>query len=161
MSDPLVWANDDMVMACAHLVDRSGASGFEIGYVNEDVPIEEAGWYAHAQYQGARLTAADHRSPTLAALALAERLLRGARCKCRQMVTLSDAAPGCRWRLVGARWESGCDDEPIHVNAERGDITALQEAMAAPPSANRAERRRRKSGKGGGGSVGPSGGWRR
>ena len=102
MSD---YINDDVVMACAQLIGRSGASGFEIGYLHDDVPVEEAGWYAHAQFQGARITVQDHRSPTGAALALAERLLSGATCRCRRPVTLSDGQDGCRWRLVGNRWE--------------------------------------------------------
>lgn len=54
--------DEDMVMACAHLVDRAGASGFEIGHLHDDVPVEEAGWYAVAFYQGARITADDHQS---------------------------------------------------------------------------------------------------
>lgn len=34
-------------------------------------------------------------------------------------------------------WEPGCDAEPIHVDGQRGDYTALQRAMG-----NRAARRR-------------------
>lgn len=131
--------NDDVVIACADLVGRAGASEFEIGYLHDDVPAEEAGWYAHAQYRGARITVEDHRSPTGAALALAERLLSGATCRCRQPVTLSDGQPGCRWRLVGQRWEPGCDAPPVRVNGQSGDYAAMQRAMAEPM--NRAERR--------------------
>lgn len=138
--------NDDVVVACADLVGRAGASGFEIGYLHDDVPVEEAGWYAYAQYRGARITVQDHRSPTGAALALAERLLRGATCRCRQPVVLSDRADGCRWRLVGGRWEPGCDAEPLHIKGQRGDHAAMQDALAQPM--NRAERRRRQRGGG-------------
>lgn len=133
--------NDDVVIACADLVDRAGASGFEIGYVHDDVPVEEAGWYAHATYQGARIIADDHRSPTGAVLALAERLLRGAACRCRRPVSLSDAQQGCRWRLVGRRWQPGCDAEPLHVKGARGDHAAMLRALTEP--VNRAERRAR------------------
>lgn len=133
------YINDDVVIACADLVGRAGASGFEIGYLHDDVPAEEAGWYAHAQYRGARITAEDHRSPTGAALALAERLLSGATCRCRQPVTLSDGRPGCRWRLVGQRWEPGCDVAPVRVSAPRGDHAAMVRAMAEPM--NRRDRR--------------------
>lgn len=101
--------NSDTIIACADLVGRSGAKDFQIGYLHDDVPVEEAGWYAHASYKGARLMAQDHRSPTSAALALSERLLRGAACRCGQPVTLTDTAPGCRWRLMGQRWEPGCN----------------------------------------------------
>jgi hypothetical protein len=134
--------NDDVVIACADLVGRAGASGFEIGYLHDDVPVEDAGWYAHAQYRGTRITVEDHRSPTGAALALAERLLDGATCRCRQSVTLSDRAAGCRWRLVGQRWEPGCDAEPLHFSGQRGDHAAIQRALAQPT--NRADRRRQR-----------------
>lgn len=136
------YMNDDIVVACVDLVDRAGASGFEIGHLHDDVPVEQAGWYAHAQYRGARITVEDHQSPTAAALALAERLLAGATCRCRQPVTLSDGRAGCRWRLMGARWEPGCDVPPIRVEGDRGDHAAMQRALAQPPApANRAERR--------------------
>jgi hypothetical protein len=142
------YVNDDIVVACMDLVGRAGAAGFEIGYVHDDVPVEEAGWYAHASYQGARIMVEDHRSPTGAALALAERLLAGAVCRCRKPVSLADDRPGCRWRLVGQRWEPGCDAPPITVKgAQRGDHAAMRRALAEP--ANRAERRRRDQGRGG------------
>jgi hypothetical protein len=138
------YINDDVLLACVDLVGRAGASGFEIGYLHEDVPVEDAGWYAYATYHGARITVEDHRSPTGAALALAERLLRGAMCRCRRPVALSDRADGCRWRLLGKRWEPGCDAEPLHIKGERGDHAAIQRALAQP--ANRAERRARRKG---------------
>lgn len=137
--------NEDLVVACADLVGRSGASGFEIGYLHDDVPVEEAGWYAHASYRGARITVEDHRSPTAAALALAERLLRGATCRCRRPVMLTDG-PGCRWRLMGQRWEPGCDVAPVRINGERGDYAAMQRAIAQP--LNRADRRKLRKGHG-------------
>lgn len=142
MTDRAVWMNDDMVRACAYLVGRCGACDFEIGYVHEDVPSAEAGWYAQAVFKGARVMVGDMPSPTLAALALSERMLRGATCRCRQPVTLSDSTPGCRWRLVGPRYEPGCDAAPMRVHGERGDYAAMQRALAAAPPANRAERRR-------------------
>jgi hypothetical protein len=98
------YLNEDAVLACADLVGRGGASGFE--------------------------------SPSLAAIALAERLLRGAACRCGDTVVLSGGDDGCRWRLIGARWEPGCDVKPVQVKGERGDLTAITRAMA-----NRAERR--------------------
>jgi hypothetical protein len=123
--------NTDTVEACADLVDRTGARGFEIGYVHEDVPVEEAGWYAHATFQGVRIQAPDHRSPSAAALALAEKLLTGGMCKCGQRVTLTDQRAGCRWRLMGKRWEPGCDAPSVHVDGRRGDLDAMQRAMAS------------------------------
>lgn len=134
------YVNDDILAATAHLADRCGASGFEIGYLHDNVPVAKAGWYAYVTFQGARISVDDHRSPTAAALALAERLLRGATCRCRRRVTLSDGAEGCRWRLVGAKWEPGCDVDPIPINAQRGDYAAMQAALAQPM--NRADRRK-------------------
>lgn len=129
----------DAVVACADLVGRAGASDFEIGYIRDDVPAEEAGWYAVATYKGARIIADEHRSPVTAAVALSERLLRDAMCRCRRPVALSDDGQGCRWQLLGKRWEPGCDAPPVRVPGERGDHAAMVRAMAEPP--NRAERR--------------------
>lgn len=126
----------DAVVACADLAGRAGARDFQIGYVHDDVPVEEAGWYAHASYQGARVITDQHRSPTAAAMRLAERLLRGAQCRCGNPVALSDETTGCRWRLMGQRWEPGCDAPPVHMPAgTRGDVGAMHQAM------NRAQRR--------------------
>jgi len=137
--------NEDAVMACADLVGRAGASEFEIGYLHDDVPVEDAGWYAVAKYRGARLTADDHRSPSAAAMALSERLLRDAACRCGRPVALSGGDPGrCRWRLMGARWEPGCDAPPITVTGGvRGDHAAIVRAVTQSFAANRAERRAR------------------
>lgn len=136
--------NEDILNATVHLADRCGARDFEIGHLHDDVPVEEAAWYASVSFQGARITADNHRSPTAAALALAERLLSGGTCRCRRPVVLSDSAQGCRWRLVGDRWEPGCDVAPIPVNAARGDHAAMREALAQPM--NRADRRKLKKG---------------
>ena len=120
----------DAVLACADLVGRAGARDFEIGFMRDDVPVAEAGWYAVATYQGARVITDEHRSPTTAAMALAERLLTGATCRCGKPVALADGSAGCRWRLVGKRWEPGCDVPPVHVKGERGDHAAMVRALA-------------------------------
>lgn len=135
----------DMVIACYDLAGRCGATECTIGYLHDDVPVDQAGWYAHAQYRGARITVEDQPSPDAAAYALAVRLLTGGTCRCRRPVTLADDRPGCRWRLVGARWEPSCDAAPVHVTGRRGDLGAMARAMAEP--ANRAERRARKRGR--------------
>lgn len=135
---------DDIVDACMDLVGRAGASGFEIGYLNDEPPHC---WYAHAQYKGSRIIAQDHESPTGAALALAQRLLRGAACRCGQTVSLSDRQDGCRWRLVGARWEPGCDAPSISVQGGRGDRAAMAEALAAATSNRAARRAAKKTGR--------------
>lgn len=135
------YVNDDIVIACADLVGRAGALDFQIGYLHDDVPVEEAGWYAHARYRGARITVDDRRSPTEAAMALAQRLLDGATCRCRRPVTLTDRRPGCRWQLVGQRWKPGCDVTPLKMTT-RGDLTAIAQALDQPM--NRRDRRKAK-----------------
>jgi hypothetical protein len=122
----------DAVKACADLVSRTGAKSFECGYLHDDVPSAEAGWYATAVYKGAKLTEQDKASPAEACDALAARLLTGAQCQhCKGLVALSDAgafayssatlatgerwdaedaarSPQCRWTRTGGRWERGC-----------------------------------------------------
>lgn len=139
--------NSDVIVACADLVGRAGARDFEIGYLHDDVPLEEAGWYATAGYKGARIMTDEHRSPDAAALALATRLLSGATCRCLKTVTLSDGVDGCRWQLSGQRWEPGCDAAPITITErERGDHAAMQAHLgnrAARRAADRMARRKR------------------
>lgn len=134
------YINEDAVIACVDLASRCGARELQFGYLHDDVPVEQAGWYAHISYQGARITVEDHQSPTLAAMALAQRLLAGATCRCGSPVTLSDGEPGCRWRLMGSRWESGCDAAPLKIKGARGDYNAMQRAMDQRIG-NRAQRR--------------------
>lgn len=124
--------DEDSVIACVDLVGRTGATGFEFGYLHDDVPSDQAGWWAHAQYKGARISVADHKDPVGAIEALAKRLLKGAKCAhCGGLVALSDrgafafqdshlvdgsewtveqaaAAGQCRWTRMGRRWEMGC-----------------------------------------------------
>jgi hypothetical protein len=132
MSEHTNTPGADAVKACADLVGRTGATGFECGYLHDDVPSTEAGWYATAVYRGAKLTAEDKASPAEACDALAARLLTGAQCQhCKGLVALADAgafaynsatlatgerwdaedaarAPQCRWTRAGGRWERGC-----------------------------------------------------
>lgn len=133
--------DQDAVIAAADLVGRSGAREFEIGYVNDDVPVEQAAWYAQAVYKGARILVENHRGPAEAAEALARRIMTGAKCAhCGGLVALSDAgafvferqemadgttwgpeqaaaAGQCRWRRIGDRWERGCVVAPRTVRA--------------------------------------------
>lgn len=100
----------DLVIAAADLVGRTGATQFQIGFMHEDVPADEAGWYASAWYQGARVTVGEQRSPMDAADGLARRLLRGARCGCGRKVALHGIGKPseCRWRREGPVWVSAC-----------------------------------------------------
>lgn len=124
--------DQDAIVATADLVGRTGATQLELGYLHEGVPIKEAGWFATAQYKGARIISEDHPGPVEAADALARRLLTGARCThCLGLVALSDdgaywsggrladgstwtreearKAGQCRWRRMGPKWVRGCE----------------------------------------------------
>lgn len=101
--------DQDALTAAVDLVGRSGARDITVGYLHDDVPVEEAGWYAKAMYRGAALIADAHRGPVEACEALARRILDGAECAhCRQPVRLDDE-PGCRWTRMGDRWARGCE----------------------------------------------------
>jgi hypothetical protein len=137
------YFNEDVFAACLDLVGRAGASESKIGYMNQDAEtVEEAEWYAEARYKGVRISVSKCRTPTDAALGLAQRLLTGATCKCGEKVSLSDKQAGCRWRLVGKRWEPGCTAPAIKVQGDRGDPAAIKAAMMQ--SMNRRDRRRAK-----------------
>lgn len=127
--------DNEAVIACADLVARTGATRFEIGYLHDDVPVAEAGWYAHAQYRGTRISVEDQPSPVHAASALAGRLLDGGKCThCGGPIALSSrgvtirpgavltdgsqwpvAAAGgkrlvpCLWQRRGREWVRGCE----------------------------------------------------
>ncbi|WP_410877384.1 hypothetical protein [Nocardia sp. A7] len=112
---PDIEMDQDAFDAAVNLIPRTGARELEIGYLHDDVPMKEAGWYAHAQYQGARIIAEDHPGPLEAVEALARRLLAGGQCThCKRTITLSGSSqkpkPGkwCRWTRQGDRWERGC-----------------------------------------------------
>lgn len=136
MEDP---RNMSAVVACADLVGRCGATGFEIGYVREDVPSELAGWYAHVQYKGRRVIIEEQSGPAEVALLLAQRMLRGAQCRCGRKVILGRMGrpDRCLWELRGKRWEPGCDAPPMTMPAgAHGDYAA----MKAAESVSRADR---------------------
>lgn len=123
--------DQDAAIAAVDLIGRTGATQFQVGYLHDDVPVEDAAWYAHAQYQGTRVIEENHRGPVEAAEALARRLMTGGRCRCGALVALSDdgavfyrgarmadgsswseadarAAGQCRWTREGARWYGAC-----------------------------------------------------
>lgn len=123
----------DPVLACADLVGRTGARQWELGYLHEDVPIEEAGWWCSAIYKGHKVIVMDQPHPVAAAMTLAARLLTGAKCRCGRLVALSPegavayehslmadgstwtvgqatAAGQCLWHLNGRRWEPSCPE---------------------------------------------------
>lgn len=125
--------DEDAVVAAVELIGRTGARGFQFGYLHEDVPTEEAAWYAHAQYRGARIIEENHPGPVEAIEALAKRILEGGICQhCNGLIGLSMAGvmiyPGtrmldgtvmtperartmkqCHWTRQGKQWVRGCE----------------------------------------------------
>lgn len=129
--------SEDVVLAVAHLADRAGAQEFQLSWdcphTIDEVPethnCPDVVWRAEVRYRGARIITKDFASPSAAAIALAERILDGATCRCGQLVSLSASSPGCRWRLVGAEWTPGCNVPPVSVPGRRGDLEAMNRAM--------------------------------
>lgn len=121
----------DMLFATVKLVERVGATGFDVGYLNDDegVSSEDAQWYAQCKWQGAKVTVGGRCSPDEACLALCLRLLSGATCKCIRPVTIDDGEPGCRWRLMGDTWTPSCKVAAITVPGPLGDTAAIGAAL--------------------------------
>jgi hypothetical protein len=130
VSAEAVWT--EAAQAALDLVGRTGARQLEIGYLHEDVPAEQADWYAQVTYKGARIIEEHHTGPAKALEALAAQLLTGAMCNhCKGLVALSRdgaaffggafthgatmtidearARPQCLWRREGERWVRGCE----------------------------------------------------
>lgn len=102
----------DAVLACAQLVARSGGHDFEVGYLDDDVPVDKARWYAQASYRGARLFVDERASPDEACDALARRILGGGQCtECHRRVRIGSKweARFCNWHRDGDAWVRGCD----------------------------------------------------
>ena len=107
--------DQDAIEAGLTLCGRSGAREVEFGYLDDDVPIADARWWAKAQYDGARLQVENLPGPAEAIEALARKILEGGECThCQETVRLEGEAdgPGCRWSRLGRRWIRGC--EPLH-----------------------------------------------
>lgn len=102
----------DALIAAADIIGRSGATGFEVGWLEDDVPARKARWYATAVYRGAKVIVDEQRSPDIAADRLARQIL-GDNCMCwhcRRPITLSRPHPAqCYWARTGDRWERHLD----------------------------------------------------
>lgn len=130
--------DEDRLLAAVDLIGRTGATEYEGGYLHDDVPSEQAGWWATARYKGTKVTEENHPGPVEATEALAMRLMSGGKCQhCQGAVTLSRdgvmvypgatspidgsvvwteesarAARTCLWERRGRRWVRGCEQQP-------------------------------------------------
>jgi hypothetical protein len=101
--------DEDAMHAGLDLVRRSGARSCEFGYLEDDVPIERARWWAYADFAGTRIQVDELSGPVEAVEALGRKLLHGAKCRrCGGPIRLDDRDDGCRWTRKGKRWEPGC-----------------------------------------------------
>lgn len=123
--------DSDAAVAAVDLVGRTGARQLQVGFLHDDVPADQAAWYASVLFEGTKVIEEDHRGPVEALEALARRLMTGGRCRCGALVALSDdgaifyrdarmadgstwaeadvrAAGQCRWTREGARWFGAC-----------------------------------------------------
>ncbi len=144
--------DDDAVIAAIEVIGRSGATDFAFGYLDEDVAIADARWWAHAQYRGARITVENHAGPVEAAEALAVRIIHGGLCTgCQRVAAMTDdpvpvgdytvggvrldpaelqRRGACRWVRVGRRWEQGCGTPAPDGSTRERLARALAEAGA-------------------------------
>jgi hypothetical protein len=104
---------EERVLAATLLVGHTGAVAFEFGYANDSaVKVQDAEWYASAQYRGARVFVEGYPHPADAAEALARRLVEGGTCThCGKTTTMSPQANPrrrCVYRRRGNRWVRGC-----------------------------------------------------
>lgn len=112
--------DQDGFEAAVELVKRCGGHSLEYGFLTDDVPVEEADWWATASFRGAKITVEHRCGPVEAVTALALRLFDGAVCRrCSKPVTLQDDMPGCRYRRVGPSWQPSCG-QPIDHTTPRG-----------------------------------------
>lgn len=123
--------DDDALVAAVDLVGRSGATEFELGFLDEHVPVDQARWWATARYRGARLQVDEQPGPVAAAVALARRVLEGGLCThCGARIHLGGAPRSlrrrgrvCAWKRTGRRWERGCRDRIAEgQRIRRGDL---------------------------------------
>ncbi len=116
------------MVACIDVVARSGATDVEFGHLEDDVPIEQARWWATATYRGKKLTIDEQRDPIDALMRLAERVCNNGTCTgCQRSVLLLTGQPGlwiaskprCLWQLdiTGKQWVRGCDGRGRKPNA--------------------------------------------
>jgi hypothetical protein len=113
----------DMLLAGVELVGRAGGRDFQVGFLDDDVPMRQARWWARARLHdrpelgdaaGADVIVEDLPGPDFAAEALARKLLDGGTCvHCKKSIKLaaprSERREVCRYVRVGPRWKRGCE----------------------------------------------------
>jgi len=125
----------DAFDAGIELIGRAGAKAFEVGYVHENVPVEDAGWYAMAQWNGVKIMVDKRTGPVEAIEALARKVLNGSVCThCGQPISLSGDREGiCRWTRRGDSWVRGCVETfAEHDRSQQRVMATLAREGAVP-----------------------------
>ena len=120
----------DAAVACAELASQGAAIEFQIARFNDEGPPR---WFAHVAWKGYRVSTDNHPTPTVAADALAAKVLETARCRCGRRATaiagMGDGRNWCTWTRIQARWLPGCDAPPLLIDrSQAGDLEAVRRA---------------------------------
>lgn len=120
-------------MEAIDMAGRSGAKGLEMGYTNDGVPWEEAGWYAKAEFKSGTLVVDDQTDPLEAIEKLAARIQDKARCRwCSRLISWGPWVGNtrCAWSKVDGRWQPGCRTDNPETVPEAANAGAK---FTAPP----------------------------
>lgn len=138
----------DAVAAAAELCRRSGATVFEIGYLEDTPDARHARWWATTKFVGERLLVEEQPGPDIAATALARRVLDDGQCGCKLTIVTRDtvldrahndnlrpATARCLWERHGRHWIPGCVDYAEEVRRLEHDPSTPPRRL--PPEARR------------------------
>jgi hypothetical protein len=138
----------DAVFAAVEVCRRSGATDFEVGYLDDTVDARDARWWARANYGGDRLLVEEQPGADIAATGLARRVLDGGRCGCGLTIVTRDtvidrarndnlrpATDRCLWERHGRHWIPGCVDYAAEVHRLEHDPKTPPRRL--PPEARR------------------------
>jgi hypothetical protein len=129
--------DEDRMLAAVEVIGRAGATNFEVGYLDDEVPSEMARWWASAKWRGTKVLVEDETGPDVAAEALAFKVIVPGQCvHCGRTITVrridDDGTPLiytisghplldedaieetgldalCVWNRRGRHWLRGCD----------------------------------------------------
>jgi hypothetical protein len=109
----------DLVTALRGLCKDIGVTGLTMSYRgSSEGAADTPEWCCEAVLSGETILIGERHSPSEAALAMAERLLRNAECAmCNRRVALMPGPhlpePYCAWKLIGTEWTPGCQIEHL------------------------------------------------
>lgn len=116
--------DEDRMVAAVEAIGRGGATEMEFGFLEDDVPMADARWWARARWRGHAVFEEEHPSPWAAMEALMRQVIDGGQCiRCGRRIALRDEPAArttqrsstCGWYRVGPHWLRGCDGshEPL------------------------------------------------